>query len=104
LVFTRNFAQGVEAEGERVSVRNVDSPILSVVVEDHARRVQAMDQRGLVPIVDTTQQARLEATRAFYASEYAQSLRPSLRTPAVRRFALRVAIFLLLAVLAGLIR
>ncbi len=62
-----------------------------------------MKQRGLAPVVGTTQQARLDATRAFYDSDYARALRPSLRTPALRRFAIRVTIFLALAALAILI-
>ncbi|HSB91180.1 MAG TPA: hypothetical protein VLD63_14280, partial [Anaerolineales bacterium] len=98
MVFTRNFRQAAEMESERLSVKNLDSLILSDVVEDHARRVRSMQQRGLVPEVGATRQARLDATGAFYESEYARSLRPSLRSPALRRYAIRLVIFAALAI------
>ena len=103
MVFTRDFEQGMEAEGDRLSVRNVVSPNLSEIVEDHVSRVQSMQQRGLLPVVGGSQQSRLEATHAFYASDYARALRPNLRTPAIRRFVVLLVLFSALAVSAILI-
>ncbi|HET7009891.1 MAG TPA: hypothetical protein VFI11_03880 [Anaerolineales bacterium] len=103
MVFTRDFEQGMEAEGPRISVRNVVSANLSEVVQDHVSRVQSMQQRGLLPVVGASQQSRLDATRAFYESDYARALRPGLRTPAIRRFVVLLVLFLALAVSAILL-
>jgi hypothetical protein len=94
MVFTRDFEAGSEAEGERLSVKNVVSTGLSGLVEDHVRRVEGMMQRGLMPRVGSTQHSRLEATGAFYASDYARRAQRDLWWPRIARLAIAIGLFL----------
>jgi hypothetical protein len=72
MVFTRNRALGGEAESERLSVKNVPTQNFKEILDSHQQRLRVLKERGLVPSVGLSQQARIEATRAFYASGYAR--------------------------------
>lgn len=94
MVFTRNFAYGREAEAPPISVRNVPGGSPEQVLAIHDRRVRAFQDQGLRPSVSCSQQGRIEATRAFYASTYARRGVAYLKSPDV------LAFFFVLAVLA----
>lgn len=85
MVFTRNF-RGREAEGERLSVRNVVTDDFRIILQDHLGRVQILKHKGSSPVVSADQRARIEATEAFYRSEYARGLGPSLWSPPIWQF------------------
>jgi hypothetical protein len=70
MVFTRDYAGGPQAESDRLSVRNVPTEDLEKLVGDHRARVEVMRERGAVLDVRSSQAGRLDATRAFYASDY----------------------------------
>ena len=91
MVFTRNF-QGPEAEGERLSVRNVEHIDFRFILNDHLARVRSFRDRGLIPRAGATQAERLAATAAFYDSEYGRTGLPSLWSPPIRMFALALAL------------
>jgi hypothetical protein len=74
MVFTRNHARGPEAEDERVSVKNMPTQDFKVIFDSHAIRLRDFKAKGLVPLAAVSQEARIEATRAFYLSEYVRSL------------------------------
>jgi len=94
MVFTRNFAFGREAEAPPISVRNLPGGSPEQVLAAHAGRVRDFEARGLRPSASCSQQGRLDATRAFYASNYARRGVAYLRSPDV------LAFFFMLAVLA----
>jgi hypothetical protein len=70
MVFTRDYGGGLRAEDERLSVCSVPTTDLEELVSHHHGRVEAMQARGAVLALHPTQAGRLEATRAFYASNY----------------------------------
>jgi hypothetical protein len=101
MVFTRNFAYGREAERPPISVRNVPGGEPQQVLSAHEDRVRAFQSRGMRPSAPCSQQGRIDATRAFYASPYARKGAAYLRAPDVLAFFLTLAV-LLLAILAAL--
>jgi hypothetical protein len=72
MIFTRNFGDGPEFEGDGVSVQNVPSGDFAFVLDVHTRRLDTFRERGRMPRVAASQAARVEATHAFYAGEYAR--------------------------------
>ena len=93
-VFTRDFAGGGEAEGDRLSVRNLPTEDLELLVRDHRARVDALRARGVVPDVRPSQAGRIEATHAFYASKYfRQAALPGV-IPGLAGFALSIVLLL----------
>ncbi len=94
LVFTRNFSFGLEAEAPPVSVRNVPGGVPGQMLAVHTDRVRDFQARGMKPTGLYTQQGRIDATRAFYASRYARRGLAYMKSPDV------VAFFFMLAVLA----
>jgi hypothetical protein len=65
------------------------------VFEAHEDRVRAFQARGMRPTAPNSQQGRIDATRAFYASPYARKGAASLRAPDVLAFVLTLAVLLL---------
>jgi len=86
MVFTRNYAPASEAESERLSVKNVPTQNFKEILESHEYRLRVFKERGLVPLAGFSQQARIEATRAFYASEYARRPGQLVLSPSVLGF------------------
>jgi hypothetical protein len=70
MVFTRDYAGGAQTENGQLSVRNVPTEDIEQLVRDHHARVAGMQERGAVLDLRSSQAGRLDATRAFYASEY----------------------------------
>jgi hypothetical protein len=103
MVFTRDYAGGPQAEGDRLSVRNVPTEDLEKLVGDHRARVEAMRQRGAALDLRSSQAGRLDATRAFYASTYFRRLATPQIIPGLAGFILSL-ILLLWAVLAPLLK
>ncbi len=86
LVFTRNFVTAPEMEAEGTSVRNVAGEDFAAILASHQQRLRAFKEKGLAPIGDFTQEARIVATRAFYESNYARNLRYWAGSTAMRTF------------------
>jgi hypothetical protein len=101
MVFTRNFAYGRETERPPISVRNIPGGEPQQVLAAHEDRVRAFQARGMRPSAPCSQQGRIDATRAFYASPYARKGVAFLRTPDVLVFFLTLAV-LILAIVAAL--
>jgi hypothetical protein len=99
MVFTRDYAGGAQVEKEQVSVRNVPTEDVELLVRDHHARVEAMLERGAVLDLHSSQAGRLDATRAFYASEYFRRTAMTHIIPGAASFVLSLAL-LLWAVLA----
>jgi hypothetical protein len=99
MVFTRNFA-GRELEAERTSVRNVQNADAAAIFNDHRARVDQFRFRGLTPAAGATQAARLDATTAFYESEYGRQSLPPPWSPPVQRFMIALVFLLVVAVWA----
>lgn len=95
MVFTRNYEPAPEAEGDRLSVKNVPTSDFKTVLASHVGRLRVFTERGLRPLVGLSRQAKIEATRIFYASEY--SHRPALYvlSPCVLGFFLSLLLLLL---------
>jgi hypothetical protein len=70
MVFTRDYASGPQAEGDRLSVRNVPTEELEKLVNAHRDRVRTMQARGAALGLRPSQAGRLEAARVFYSSAY----------------------------------
>jgi hypothetical protein len=101
MVFTRNFAYGRETESPPISVRNIPGGEPQQVLAAHEDRVRTFQERGMRPSAPCSQQGRIDATRAFYASPYARKGVALLRTPDVLAFLLTLAV-LLLAILSAM--
>lgn len=103
MAFTRDFAGGGEAERDRLSVRNLPTEDLELLVRDHRARVDALRARGAVPDVRPSQAGRIQATRAFYASRFfRRDALPGL-LPGLASFALSI-VLLLWAVVAPFLK
>jgi len=94
IVFTRDYAGGEQAETDRLSVRNLPTEDLERLVRDHHARVEAMRARGAVPGLRPTQAGRLDATRAFYASDYFRRAAIPRILPGLASFVLSLALLL----------
>jgi hypothetical protein len=93
LVLTRSRSSLPEMERENISVKNLDTDRVERLLSAHRQRVRASRQKGLTPLAVDSQEARLAATRAYYASEYGQrAARAALWTRPVRDFALSLAL------------
>ncbi len=88
MVFTRNHQTAPEAEGERLSVKSIVSEDFQKILDGHVQRVRSFQDKGWMPAVGSTPEARIEATRAFYASPYARGRIQFLFTPSVMSFLL----------------
>jgi hypothetical protein len=86
MVFTRNHEFAPQMESERVSVRNVPRNDFNEILESHLSRLRIFKERGSRPLAGQSQQARIEATRAFYASEYARRQGHYLYSPSTMGF------------------
>jgi hypothetical protein len=103
MVFTRDCAGGPQAESDQLSIRNVPTENLVKLVGDHRARVEAMRERGSVLDLRPSQAGRLDATRAFYASEYFRRAAIPHLIPGLAGFIVSL-ILLLWAVLAPLLK
>jgi len=98
IVFTRNGRFAPEMEDRSTSVKNVISKDFSTIFTSHRERVQAFVQRGFIPLVDSTEQSRIEATRLYYISNYGRrAVRQLLSSSDVQGFV--ASILLLVAVI-----
>jgi hypothetical protein len=97
MVFTRNFP-GPDAEGQRYSVKSFLLDDLGSMLNAHRMRVEDFRNKGLMPEIGATQQARLAATTAFYDSEYGRNNMPGLWSPAIRRFAAAVVLLIVVMI------
>lgn len=70
IVFTRNGEFAPELENDAASVRNIVSDDWGEILASHKERVSRFVQRGLTPLVGSSEQSRIEATRLFYTSQY----------------------------------
>lgn len=99
MVFTRDFAAGEEAEGERISVKNLPDASTSELIGSHIQRVDVFSGHGMRAAVRDSREARLEATKMFYASDYAiRSLR-KVWWPRIRRWAILWGVFVVVTAL-----
>jgi hypothetical protein len=64
-------------------VKNIVTEDFRTLLEDHAQRVRRFQDRGWVPAVGSSPEARIEATRAFYASAYGRRPGRALLTQAI---------------------
>jgi len=99
MVFTRDFEGGVEAQGERISVKNVPGASPAELVSSHLQRVGMFCGRGLIASVRDSREARLVATNAFYSSEYAKKSQHRLWWPRIRRWAILWGVFMVMTLL-----
>ena len=99
MVFTRDFAAGDEAEGERISVKNVPEASPAELVSSHTQRLDMFHERGMTFSVRNSRQARLSATNDFYLSEYAKGAQRRVWWPRIRRWVILWGLFLLMVVL-----
>jgi hypothetical protein len=95
MVFTRNHTSASEAEGPNLSVRNMVSADLGAMYDSHRLRLQELRAKGASPAVSASPEARVEATRMFYADAYARRPAPSMYLPGL-------AIFFFSVILLGL--
>jgi hypothetical protein len=98
MVFTRNHPYGREIESEQVSVKNTASKDFREIMESHEGRLRIFLDRGNRPLIGSGQQTRIEATAAFYASEYARRSGRFLVSPGVLGFFLSIVILLAVVV------
>jgi hypothetical protein len=96
MVFTRNFSFAPQMETERISVRNIPGDDFKAALASHVSRVGAFKEKGLTPLAGQSPQARIEATQAFYASEYSRRHGHYLLSPSTLGF----GVLLLLALYA----
>lgn len=94
MVFTRNYAFAPQEESERVSVRNVPVNDLKEILDSHLSRLRIFRERGLIPLAGQSQEARIEATKAFYASEYARRKGHYLFSPSTLGFGVSLLLLL----------
>ena len=94
MVFTRNHAFAPEAEGERVSVQNVPVQDFKEILDNHEQRLRIFKESGLAPMPGYNQQARIEATRAFYESDYSRRHGRYLMSPNVLGFGVSLLLLL----------
>ncbi len=73
-VYTRQQATLPEMEGPNISVKNFSSPSLKDMFQAHRDRVETFKQKGLLPAMVSSPEARIEATYRFYASNYARKI------------------------------
>lgn len=102
-VFTGDFAPAKEFESQDTSAKNHTGGDAEAMLADHRRRLEVFKAEGRVPMVGTSQAERIEATRAFYASAYARTLRGGLLSPPVTGLVLSLVLFVMVVVwtLAG---
>jgi hypothetical protein len=98
MVFTRDNRFGREAESVALSVKNVPSKDFREIMESHERRLRIFLDRGMRPLVGSTQQARIEATGLFYNSAYARQAGRYLSSPSVMGFVFSIAILAMVLV------
>ncbi|MBN2085497.1 MAG: hypothetical protein JW748_09755 [Anaerolineales bacterium] len=98
MVFTRNHPYGREVETEPVSVKNVPSKDFQEIMDSHEKRLRVFLDRGWRPLIGSGQQARIDATRAFYQSKYARQPGLFLISPGVQGFILSFLSLLILAI------
>jgi hypothetical protein len=94
MAFTRDFGGGAQAEGDRLSVRNVPTEDLELLVREHRARVQSMQERGVLIDLRPSQAGRLAATRAFYASDYFRRVAAARLIPTLAGFGLSIILLL----------
>jgi hypothetical protein len=102
MVFTRNRLYGTEVEGERLSVKNVPSADLREVFDSHAGRLRVFLDRGFAPNVGSSQQARIDATSEFYASEFSRRYGKYLWSPSIMGFLISSAVVAAILIRYGL--
>jgi hypothetical protein len=86
MVFTRNYSGAPEMEGERISVKNMPTQDFQEILDSHEKRLRTFKESGLMPLAGSSPQARIEATRAFYLSEYARRHGQHLASPGILSF------------------
>jgi hypothetical protein len=94
MVFTRNYGFAPQEESERVSVRNVPSDDFKTILDDHLARLKIFKEKGLLPLLGQSPQARIESTKSFYASEYARRHGHYLYSPSTMGFGVSILLFL----------
>jgi hypothetical protein len=94
MVFTRNYAFAPQVESERVSVRNIPSTDFKEILDSHLSRLRTFKERELRPLAGQSQQARIEATQTFYASEYARRHGHYLLSPGTLGFGVSLVLLL----------
>jgi hypothetical protein len=99
MVFTRDFAAGEEAEGERLSVKNLPEASPTELVSNHLQRVDIFCGRGMTSSVRDSHEARLAATNAFYSSEYIIESQRRVWWPRIRRMAILWGVVLVMTAL-----
>ncbi len=97
-VFTRDHPYGAEAESETLSVKNIPSKDFREIMDSHDRRLRIFLDRGMRPLVGSSQQARIEATGIFYKSAYARQAGHYLVSPGVLGFFFSIAILAMVLV------
>jgi hypothetical protein len=94
MVFTRNHSFAPEAESDGLSVRNVPTHDFKEALASHSERLLNLTEKGFLPIVGSSQQTRIEATRAFYVSAYARRPSQYLLSPVILSFFLWIVLAL----------
>jgi hypothetical protein len=103
IVFTRNGEFAPETEDRNTSVKNVVSNDFNAIFTSHKERVQSFVRRGFTPLVDSTKQSRIEATRLYYVSSYGRhSVRRLLSSSDMQRLVASILLLIVAIIYLGM--